>query len=183
MKSNRINPYYSYTPNADYFYCEMSARGSGRMHNLFTRLIRDYQESQEVQRMHTYELSIYDKYMVQDDCTITATDPLTMCNFFHLLFPTSKIADYIKTQEDTTMNKAHRMMYRNNRNPNKYILVTRYQHGTYYIKQYIISPATGVINGLGGRTGRGRASRVKLSTMIEILEDYTLVATLPVMHD
>lgn len=80
------------------------------------------------------------------------------------------------------MNIINRLMYRNNRNHNKYILVTRYSNGTYYIKQYLIYTATGVVNGLGGRTSRGRASRVRVCAMIEILGDYTLIATLPATH-
>ena len=76
-----------------------------------------------------------------------------------------------------------RYLYKNNRNHNKYIVLTRYQCGHYYIKQFIRNPITGAYNGTGGRTSRGRSSRVTVSTMLQVLEDYTLIASLPTTQE
>lgn len=60
--------------------------------------------------------------------------------------------------------------YKNKRNEHKYIEVKRYSNGTYYVRQYMLFS-----NGVKNYTGCKRFSRVRKSTLLEILEDYEIL--------
>lgn len=71
-----------------------------------------------------------------------------------------------------------RQVYQNKRNEHKYLLLTVYPCRHYYIKQFMVFE-NGVIYGNGGRTSKGRLSRVSVKTFLEIIDDYNLIVALP----
>lgn len=73
-------------------------------------------------------------------------------------------------------------IYQNKRNPHKFIRVRRYRCGHYAWKQFIENTVTGVITYTGcslKRSKKGVWHRVSKSTMLEVLEDYEYVFTMP----
>ena len=65
-------------------------------------------------------------------------------------------------------------LYRNIRNPHKFIAIKRHHDGHYSFLQFL-QYENGVVNYMGCRLNRHHYSRIHKATILEVVQDYNLL--------